>query len=132
MVDVKQSSATKPVVIRISPMSHFAVGFLALGLLALVLTHPALFAPLLIIPIGLSYVIVRYRTVADTETVTARSLVSSVTVPWNEIEGLKFEKSAWAVAHLTDGSDVRLPAVTFSTLPLLTDVSGGRVPNPYA
>jgi hypothetical protein len=25
-----------------------------------------------------------------------------------------------------------LPAVTFATLPLLTQASGGRVPNPYA
>jgi hypothetical protein len=25
-----------------------------------------------------------------------------------------------------------LPAVTFATLPLLTEASGGRVPNPYA
>lgn len=113
-------------------MSHFAVGFLALGLLALVLTHPALYAPLLAIPVILSYIVARYRTVADTEAVTARSLVSSVTVPWDDIEGLRFEKSSWAVAHLTDGSDVRLPAVTFGSLPLLTEVSGGRVPNPYA
>jgi hypothetical protein len=25
-----------------------------------------------------------------------------------------------------------LPAVTFATLPLLTEASGGRVPNPYS
>ena len=28
-------------------------------------------------------------------------------------------------------SAVRLPAVTFTTLPQLTEASGGRVPNPY-
>ena len=31
----------------------------------------------------------------------------------------------------SDGSELRLPAVTFATLPLLTAASGGRVPNPY-
>ncbi|MBN3453636.1 PH domain-containing protein [Mycolicibacterium sp.] len=132
MEPVKPRSATKPVVIRISPMAHFAVGFFALGLLALVFTNPTWFAPLLVIPVGLSFAIVRYRTVADTENVTARSLLSSVTVPWSDIDGLRFERSAWAIAQLHDGSDLRLPAVTFGSLPLLTDVSGGRVPNPYA
>ena len=34
--------------------------------------------------------------------------------------------------ELTDGRELLLPAVTFSTLPLLTEVSEGRVPNPYA
>jgi hypothetical protein len=113
-------------------MAHFAVGFFALGLLALVLANPTWFAPLLIIPIGASYAIIRYRTVADTDTVTARSLLGSDTVAWSDIEGLRFDRTSWAVAHCTDGSEVRLPAVTFVTLPLLTEVSGGRVPNPYA
>lgn len=113
-------------------MAHFAVGFFALGLLTLVLTNPVWFTLLLLIPVGLSYAILRYRTVADRDTVTARSLFGSRTVPWSEIEGLRFGRSSWAVAHRTDGSDLRLPAVTFATLPTLAEVSGGRVPNPYA
>jgi hypothetical protein len=129
---VSSRSATKPVVIRVSPMAHIAVGFFALGLLTLVLTNPTWGTPLLILPIALSYAIVRYRTIADHDTVTARSLLSSRSVAWSEIEGLRFDRSSWAVAHLHDGSDLRLPAVTFATLPLLTEVSGGRVPNPYA
>ena len=35
-------------------------------------------------------------------------------------------------ARLRSGEDLVLPAVTFATLPLLTEASGGRVPNPYA
>lgn len=115
-----------------SPMAHIAVGFFALGLLTLVLTNPTWGTPLLILPIGLSYAIVRYRTVADHDGVTARSLLGSRTVAWSEIDGLRFDRSSWAVAHLRDGSELRLPAVTFAMLPLLTEVSGGRVPNPYA
>lgn len=112
-------------------MAHFAVGFLTMGLLTLVFAEPRWFAPLLIIPITLSVAIIRYRTVANRDAVTARSLLGSQTVPWGEIEGLRFSRSSWAIAHRTDGSDLRLPAVTFATLPLLTEVSGGRVPNPY-
>jgi len=113
-------------------MAHFAVGFLTLGMLAVILAGPPWFALLLLIPIALSATVVRYRTVADRETVTARSLLSSETVGWDDIDGLRFNRSSWASAHLKDGRDLRLPAVTFATLPQLTEVSSGRVPNPYS
>lgn len=112
-------------------MAHFAVGFLALGMLAVVFAGPSWFALLLIIPLGLSAFIVRYRTVADRDAVTARTMLPSRTVAWDDIAGLRFGKGSWAYAQLKDGSELRLPAVTFSTLPLLTEASGGRVPNPY-
>jgi hypothetical protein len=121
----------KPVVIRISPMAHFAVGFVVLGLLSLVLAGPRWVAVLLVIPVILSAGVIRYRTVADADTVTARSLLSSRTVKWDDVAGLRFGRSSWAYAQLVNGDDMRLPAVTFSTLPLLTTASGGRVPNPY-
>jgi hypothetical protein len=119
------------VVINISPMAHFAVGFFALGLLVPVLTWPPT-APLLIIPVVLSALIVRLRTQADQNGVTARTLLGSQTLSWAEIEGLRFHKGSWARARLKGGRELRLPAVTFATLPLLTRASGGRVPNPYA
>jgi hypothetical protein len=112
-------------------MAHIAVGFLALGLLALVLAGPAWVALLLVIPVVLSALIIRYRTVADRDTVTARTLLSSNTVSWSDIEGLRFGRSSWACAQLKNGGELQLPAVTFSTLPQLTEASGGRVPNPY-
>ena len=113
-------------------MAHFAVGFLALGLLAVILASPAWSVVLLVIPLLLSVYIVRNRTVADAETVTARSLLGSQTMTWDEVDGLRFGRRTSAYAHLKDGRDVRLPAVTFATLPLLTEASGGRVPNPYS
>ena len=124
-------SEPTPVVIRISPLAHFAVGFLVLGLLTLVLAGPAWVALLLVIPVILSLVVIRYRTVADRDTVTARTLLGSETVSWDDVDGLRFGRSSWASAQLEDGRELRLPAVTFATLPLLTEASGGRVPNPY-
>ena len=111
-------------------MAHFAVGFFALSLLVLVTVWPWTIV-LLLIPLALSVLIIRLRTVADHDTVTARTLLGSTTMRWEDIDGLQFVKSSWAQAHLKDGADVRLPAVTFATLPLLTEASGGRVPNPY-
>ena len=113
-------------------MAHLAVGFFTLGLLALVLSWPVWCAALLVIPVILSALIIRLRTVADRESVTARTLLGSETVGWSDIEGLRFGKGSWARAQLTDGRELLLPAVTFATLPLLTEISGGRVPNPYA
>jgi hypothetical protein len=127
----KDSTETPPVVINISPMAHFAVGFFALGLLVPVLTWPAT-APLLIIPVVLSALIFRLRTQADRDGVTVRTLLGSHAVRWEDIDGLRFSKGSWARAQLKNGGQLRLPAVTFATLPQLTAASGGRVPNPYS
>lgn len=111
-------------------MAHLAVGFLALGLLIPVLTWPPT-APLLVLPILLSALVIRWRTVADAQRITVRTLLGSRSVDWDDITGLGFSRGSWARAHLRDGERLRLPAVSFATLPLLTEASGGRVPNPY-
>ncbi|WP_319431963.1 PH domain-containing protein [Mycobacterium sp. RTGN5] len=125
------ASTAKPTVIRISPMAHFASGFLALGLLVMITIFPAWGAVFMVLPVLASVAIVRLRTVADRETLTARTLLSSRTVGWDEIDGLRFDRSSWARARLRDSSEMMLPAVTFATLPQLTEASNGRVPNPY-
>lgn len=125
-----QGVTEKPVVINISPMAHLAVGFFALSLLVFLVVSPWA-ALLLLIPLAMSAFIIRLRTVADRDSVTARTFLGSTTMRWEDIEGLRFVKSSWARAHLKNGADVPLPAVTFSSLPLLTEASGGRVPNPY-
>jgi hypothetical protein len=127
----QETAPAPPVVITISPMAHFAVGFFALGLLVPVLTWPST-APLLIIPVLLSASIVRLRTQADDTGVTVRTLLGSQSLRWEDIGGLRFSRGSWARAQLKDGRQVRLPAVTFATLPQLTRASAGRVPNPYA
>ncbi|OBI67165.1 PH domain-containing protein [Mycobacterium sp. E796] len=111
-------------------MAHFAVGFFTLGLLIPVLAWPVT-APLLLIPVVLSALIIRLRTVADERGLTVRTLLGSKTVRWEEVDGLRFHRGSWARARLKTGTELRLPAVTFATLPQLTEVSAGRVPNPY-
>ncbi|WP_209305703.1 PH domain-containing protein [Mycobacterium sp. PS03-16] len=112
-------------------MAYVAVGFFTLGLMSMVLASPRWFAPLLVLPVLAALMIMRLRTVADAETVTARSVLGSTTMTWDDIVGLRFDRAKWARATRRDGTEVRLPAVTFNTLPRLTAVSGGRVPNPY-
>ena len=117
--------------IRISPMAHIDSAFILLWLVLLMPAFGPWGLPLLAIPVLLSAAIVRLRTVADEDTVTAHKLLSSRTMPWSQVEGLKFTRGRWARACLPDKSDVQLPAVTFATLPTLTAASGGQVPNPY-
>lgn len=111
-------------------MAHLAVGFLTLGLLIPVMLWPPSL-PLLILPVLLSAMIVRLRTVADEQGVTVRTLFGSRRVHWDDIDGLRFHRGSWGRAQLNSGTELRLPAVTFSTLPELTEASAGRVPNPY-
>jgi hypothetical protein len=129
--DEPTTEPTKDVVIRMSPMAHFASGFLALGLLVMITMFPTWGAVCMVLPILASVAIVRLRTVADRDTLTARTLLGSRTVGWDEVDGLRFDRTSWGRAHLRDGSEMLLPAVTFTTLPLLAAASGGRVPNPY-
>lgn len=124
-------TAPAPTVIRISPMAHFASVFVALALLMFVPAFGRWSLALLVIPLGISLLIARLRTVATTETVTARTLRASRMMGWDELTGLRFHKGGFAKACLRDGSEQVLPGVTFSTLPQLTEASGGKVPNPY-
>jgi membrane protease YdiL (CAAX protease family) len=121
----------QPVVIRISPMAQFAPAFLAVSILVLIPAFGNWALALLLIPALVSIAIVRLRTVADRDAVTARSLLSTKTVPWSQIEGLRFTRGGWARACGAGGDALLLPAVTFATLPRLTAASAGRVPNPY-
>lgn len=113
-------------------MAHFAVGFFTLGLLAVVFAAPGWLNVLLVLPVLASAAIFRYRTIAYRDRFTARTLLGSTTRNWEDVDGLRFDRGSWALAVFKDGSEVRLPAVTFATLPLLTAATGGRVPNPYA
>lgn len=128
----KSPAARGRIVIRISPLAHLAVGFLTLGLLAIVMAGPRWSAVLLVVPVLLSAAVVRYRTVLDTHKMIARTMLGSESIDWDDLAGLRFGRGSWAFARRLDGSELRLPAVTFVTLPLLTEASGGRVPNPYA
>jgi hypothetical protein len=118
-------------VIRISKMAHFAPAFVALSVVVFIPVLGNWALTLLTFPALAAVAIARLQTVADPDTVTARGLFSSRTLPWSDVEGLKFSRGGWARACRPDGAEVLLPAVTFATLPRLTAASGGRVPNPY-
>ena len=120
-----------PVLIRISPMAHIASGFVTVFILAFFPAWGPWSLSLLVVPLLMSIAFERLRTTADQTNVTARTLTSSKTIPWTHVEGLRFTRGSWARACRQDGTEQVLPAVTFTELPKLSAVSGGRVPDPY-
>jgi hypothetical protein len=128
---MSRGSDDATVVVRISQMAHIASAFILLWLVLMMPAFGRWGLILLAIPVLLSLAIERLRTTADADNVTARYLMSTRTLPWSQVEGLKFTRGRWARACRPDLSEMRLPAVTFSTLPQLTAASGGKVPNPF-
>lgn len=125
------ASSPATVVIRISPMAHIASAFVTVFVLAFFPAWGPWALSLLAVPVLMSVAFERLRTTADKTTVIARTLLGSKTIPWTHIEGLRFHRGKWARACRQDGSEQLLPAVTFTELPKLSAVSGGRVPDPY-
>lgn len=119
------------VLIRISPMAHIASAFVAVFVLAFFPAWGPGALSMLVVPVLMSLAIERLRTTADQTSITARTMLKSKTIPWTHVEGLRFDRSKWARACRQDGSEQILPAVTFTELPKLSAVSGGRVPDPY-
>lgn len=131
MASPSSPAGPAPVLIRISPMAHIASGFVAVFVLAFFPAWGPGALALLVVPVLMSVAFERLRTTADQTSVTARTLLASKTIPWTHVEGLRFNRGSWARACRQDGSEQLLPAVTFTELPKLSAVSGGRVPDPY-
>ncbi|MPY80943.1 MAG: PH domain-containing protein [Actinophytocola sp.] len=87
-------------------------------------------APVYLLPIGYIVWVVRTRTVADADGLTARTLFSSRWLAWSELKGLTITSRSEVRAVLTDDSEVRLPTVRTRHLPVLAYVSGGHVTDP--
>lgn len=84
---------------------------------------------LLIVPILLALWVLRVRTVVDSAGVRSVRVLSATTSSWDELAGIRIGRNGAVHAVRTDGSEVRLPAVTISQLPRVAAASGGRIPD---
>lgn len=84
---------------------------------------------LLIVPILLALWILRVRTVIGPDGVRSVRVLSATTIGWDELAGIRIGRNGAVYAVRTDGSEVRLPAVTISQLPRVAVASGGRIPD---
>lgn len=127
-----QAPAAKdaPVVFAPDRMHLFVAGLLFL--MVLVLGSPLpwfVHIPLLILPIIFMLWVLRTKTIVDDRGITAQpAFGGSRTATWDTIQGVGFQRSK-AFAALTDGTDLKLPAVSFNSLPELEQASAGRIPD---
>ncbi|PZM94765.1 MAG: chemotaxis protein CheW [Actinobacteria bacterium] len=80
--------------------------------------------PVLLIPIAVMVWAWRSGTDADATGVRVRALGGSRMIPWSQIAELAPDPKGRAVARLTDGRVMPLPAVRAVDLPMLVSASG--------
>lgn len=85
---------------------------------------------LLLVPIVLAVWIIRTRTDATEKGLTVRTLRSTRELPWESIKGFTITPKSTIIAVLDDDTTVPLPSVRTRHLPVLSLVSGGRIPDP--
>jgi hypothetical protein len=118
--------------VRVNRLAYMGVALLLFGVSFPVLGYPAMFGWLLLAPVAAVVWSEIARTTVDTEGVGVRTFAGSRFFPWSEISGIGFPKRGAARLKLADGREQGLPNVSFRWLPLLSQASGGRIPNPYA
>lgn len=84
--------------------------------------------PVLLVPVALGGWAWRAGTDANSQGLRLRALAGQHLIRWEQIVELGADADGRAVARLTDGREVRLPAVRRDDLPRLVAVTGQNLP----
>jgi len=115
--------------LRMSRTWLFPVAVFAACLVPLSSPTPWLLV-VLVVPLVLALGVLRTGVDVDDRGLTARSLVGERTVPWEQVAGLRVGGRAELWLVTTAGTEVRLPTLRARDLPVLSRLSGGRIPAP--
>ncbi|MBF6173665.1 PH domain-containing protein [Nocardia blacklockiae] len=118
--------------IRIPRLGHVGVLILLFCVAFPFFGWPAVLWVLFLIPAAVSLWIERSRTTVSEGGLDLRTVFGSRHLDWSQIKGLRIPKRGFVRAHLTDDSEVALPAVSYDRLRLLVEASNGRIPDPFA
>ncbi|MDR7168641.1 hypothetical protein J2W56_002372 [Nocardia kruczakiae] len=119
-------------VIRIPRLAHLGVFILLFCAAFPFFGWPAVLWILFLIPIAAAWWVERSRTTVSAGGLDLRTIFGSRHVDWSRIQGLRIPKRGWVRAHLSDDSEVALPAVSYDRLKDLVAASDGRIPDPFA
>jgi len=119
-------------VIRIPRLAHLGVFILLFCAAFPFFGWPAVLWILFLIPIAAAWWVERTRTTVSAGGLDLRTIFGSRHVDWSQIQGLRIPKRGWVRAHLSDDSEVALPAVSYDRLKDLVAASDGRIPDPFA
>ncbi|WP_245568725.1 PH domain-containing protein [Nocardia concava] len=119
-------------VIRIPRLAHLGVFLLLFCVAFPFFGWPQVLWILFAIPLVVAIWVERTRTRVSDNGIDTRTLFGSRHIDWADIKGLVIPKRGYLKLHLSDDSDVTLPAVGYGQLPALIAASNGRIPDPFA
>jgi hypothetical protein len=84
----------------------------------------------LVLPLFAAAWVLRVGVDVDDAGITVRQLVAARTVRWSELAGIRIgrRRGLWLVT--TAGTEIALPVLRAGDLRRLSDLSGGRIPQP--
>ncbi len=121
-----------PIAFRIQPMAYFGVVMMMVSAVVLAGASLTYLGWTLLVPVAFGVWMYRIRTVITVDGIRAVGGLRTTEVPWDQLDGLSFPRWGSVRAVRKDSSRVRLPAIAFRDLPLLSAASAGRIPDPYA
>ncbi|WP_196073103.1 PH domain-containing protein [Nakamurella alba] len=78
-------------------------------------------------PVLAVFYVLLTRTTVTPESITTSGLLGRRRIAWSDLDGFEFRGPRWAVAVTTAGKRIRLPMIRPRDLPVLAEVSGGRL-----
>jgi hypothetical protein len=123
-------TATRRTVLKHPASAYLIVAFTALCCTAVV--HSALLALVYLVPLAAALYVARTATVVDDQGLHARAVLGSRTVGWDELRGLRLDRSGAVYAVDSAGSQLKLPCVRSTRLDALIAAGDGRIPDPAA
>jgi hypothetical protein len=123
-------TATRRTVLKHPGLGYLIVAFTALCCTAVV--HSPLLALVYLVPLAGALYVARTATVVDDRGLHARAVLGSRTVGWDELIGLRLDRSGAVYAVDSAGGQLRLPCVRSTRLEPLIEAGDGRIPDPAA
>ncbi|MFQ6395016.1 PH domain-containing protein [Nocardia sp. KC 131] len=119
-------------VIRVTQLAYLGVLVLLFCVFFPFVGWPIALWWLLLIPVAVAVWIYRTRTTVSEGGLDLRTVFGSRHLDWSQVAGVTIPKRGFVRAHLTDDTDVKLPAVSYDRLRELIAASGGRIPDLFA
>lgn len=130
-----------PLTFRITPVTLLVVLVIAVCVTPVAWVRPWTLS-IYLVPLLLAVWVLRSRTVVDTDRITARTMLKTTRIPWDQVQSFRLNERRWLRAVLASGEtnsastsdkrarEVLLPAVRVRDLPRLATLSGGRLSAP--
>ncbi|MFB8274232.1 PH domain-containing protein [Nocardia colli] len=87
---------------------------------------------LLLIPVAVTVWVLRTQTTVSESGLDLRTVFGSRHLDWSQLKGVRIPKRGYVRADLVDGTEMKLPAVSYDRVRDLALASQGRIPDPYA